>query len=462
MKKLLYVAILALGVVVMMAPPVMAQDEKPFTLHGEVRFRGEFDDNASDFDDDSDDGALFWPYRVRIAAEGHFAKNITAWLEFQSAGVAGDDATGFVPVRTGLGFTEMYQGNITLGQLWSKNFSLRIGRQEMVAGTELLLGDLDFYAGLAHDGLVGNWKFDKWNLMAWYTRPLEGSVSGFFGGGFLPPDENFVSSCPGGGPLPRGCATQHFLGAYANWTVAKDQGIDVYLMSLADRDTGGNFQTLGGRYSHDVSGKNGLFWNVEAAVQTGQVASAVISGIPDDIDAGGSVIEGWIGWNFKSGKNNHRVYLRYTAASGDDDPGDDTDDSFQPLFGDFHNRLGHADLFKVSGTSTAMGVTFPITVADLGINAVAVGWNGHFGDRSELGAEFWDFTTGEDVVFSPTVSEDALGTEFDVWYNYNYSKNLTFSASLSQFSPDDALTGTVAPVFDDSVTRLYGQARFRF
>jgi hypothetical protein len=446
MKKLLYVAILAFGVVVMMAPPVMAQDEKPFTLHGEVRFRGEYDDNASDFDDDLDDGALFWPYRVRIAAEGHFAKNITAWLEFQSAGVAGDDATGFAPVRTGLGFTEMYQGNITLGQLWSKNFSLRIGRQEMVAGTELLLGDLDFYAGLSHDGLVGNWKFDKWNLMTWYTRPLEGSVSGFFGGGFLPPDQNPVSSCAGG------CDTQHFLGAYANWTVAKNQGIDVYLMSLADRDTGGNFQTIGGRYSRDVAGKNGLFWNLEAAIQTGQTESEFISGA--DLDAGGRVIEGWIGWNFKAGKHNHRVYARYTQASGDDDPLDNSDDSFQSLFGDFHNRLGHGDFFQVSGDSTQLG-----GVAGLGINAMAAGWNGHFGDRSELGAELWKFTTD---VEDPVTTEDALGSELDFWYNYNYSKNLTFSASLSRFSPDDELTGTGPGALDDTVSRLYGNARFRF
>jgi hypothetical protein len=446
MKKLLFVMVLALGVVALMAPPAMAQDEKPFTLHGEVRNRAEYLDNNSDFDDDADDGGLFWPYRVRIAAEGHFTKNITAWIEFQNAGTFGNDGFGFGPLRTGNDFTEMYQGNITLGELWSKSFSVRIGRQEMVAGTELLLGDLDFYTGQSHDGLVGNWKFDKWNLMTWYTRPVEGTVNIFTGA--FPPDQVTVGAGTGSG-------TQHFLGAYANFTVAKNQGVDVYLMSLADRGTGGNFQTLGGRYSHDVSGKSGLFWNAELALQFGQVSSALLSG-PTDLDAGGRVLEGWIGWNFKSGKNNHRIYARYTTASGDDDPADDTVDSFVPLFGDFHNRLGHADLFQVSGTSTAMGAGTP--AAGLGINAFALGWTGQFGDRSELGAEFWSFSTSEDS--GPPANEDALGTEFDVFYNYNYSKNMTFSASLSQFSPDDLLTGGVAP--DDTVTRLYGNARFRF
>ena len=443
MKKLLYVLVLAVGVVVLMTPPAMAQDEKPFTVHGEVRTRGEYLNNTQDFDDDADDGGLVWPYRVRLAAEGHFAKNITAWIEFQNAGVFGGDEG---PFKNGSGEVDwgnqaqLYQANVTLGELWSKNFSLRLGRQEIVAGTELLLGDLDFYSGISHDGGVGNFKFDKWNLMVWYTRPSEGT--GFNGDfGFLPPDQVFVNNCSP-------CGTQHFLGAYATWTVAKNQGIDVYLMSLADRNTGGNFQTLGGRYSHDVMGKNGLFWNVELAIQTGQVESELISGA--DLDAGGRVLEGWIGWNFKSGKNNHRIYGRLTQASGDDDPADDSQDAFVSLFGDFHNRLGHGDFFHVDGTSTSLGA-----VGDLGINAVAFGWTGQFGDRSELGAEFWSFATAEEN----GAGDDALGTEIDVFYNYNYSKNMTFSASLSQLSPDDALTGGGN---DDSVTRLYGNARFRF
>ena len=447
MKKLLYVLVLAVGVVVLMTPPAMAQDEKPFTIHGEVRSRGEYLNNTTDFDDDADDGGVVFPYRVRLAAEGHFAKNITAWIEFQSSGVYGGDFSPFKDGNGDNGFNfdqgtgaQLYQANITLNELWSKNFSLRLGRQEIVAGTELLLGDLDFYTGISHDGGVGNFKFNKWNLMVWYTRPSEGT--GFNGDfGFAPPDQVTMNGCSP-------CDTQHFLGAYATWTVAKNQGIDVYLMSLANRDTGGNFQTLGGRYSHDVMGKNGLFWNVELAIQTGQVESELLSGA--DLDAGGRVLEGWIGWNFKSGKNNHRIYGRLTQASGDDDPADDSQDAFVSLFGDFHNRLGHGDFFHVDGTSTGLGA-----VGDLGINAVAFGWTGQFGDRSELGAEFWSFATAEEN----GAGDDALGTEIDVFYNYNYSKNMTFSASLSQLSPDDALTGGGN---DDSVTRLYGNARFRF
>src|SRR5207247_10104854 len=87
MKKLLYVALLAIGVIVLMAPPAMAQEEKPFTLHGEARFGYEYHANAQDFDKNNNaDQFNYWPYRVRIAAEGKFTKGVTAWIEFQNGG----------------------------------------------------------------------------------------------------------------------------------------------------------------------------------------------------------------------------------------------------------------------------------------------------------------------------------------------------------------------------------------
>src|SRR5713101_2526254 len=90
MKKLLFVTLLTVGVVVMLAPPAMAQEEKPFTIHGEARFGYEYLANAQDFDKSvNQDQGNFWPYRARIAAEGKFAKGVTAWSEFQNGGVSG-------------------------------------------------------------------------------------------------------------------------------------------------------------------------------------------------------------------------------------------------------------------------------------------------------------------------------------------------------------------------------------
>ena len=430
MKKLLYVALLAIGVAIMMAPPAMAQDEKPFTLHGEARFRMDYNANDEDFDDDDGDGGSFWPYRIRIAAEGHFTRNITAWIEFQNAQVLGGD---FNPVKNGHGEVDegnqaqLYQGNITLDELWSKNFSLRMGRQEIVTGNEFMLGDLDFYAGQSFDGFTGNWKLKKGNLLFIATRIAGGNVDPL-DASFLPPGVLDINGGFG--------ETTNFYGVYTTWSIPMNSTLDAYLLNLKAHGGGvgdtGDFDvmTLGVRWGKDVVNKNGLFWNIELATQSGD--SAIDDdGNGDPDGAGGTATEGWIGWNFKAGKNNHRVYAKLERASGDDNdgvinPADDDHDAFIPLFGDFHNRVGHGDWFFVAGDPTALAGG----VGELGLQATALGWNGRFGDKHELGAEFWSIATDKDN----GAGEDSLGSEIDVWYGFTYSKNLAFTAALSQLS----------------------------
>jgi len=449
MKKFLYVALLAVGVVVMMTPPVMAQEEKPFTIHGEVRFRGDYINNTRDFNDNNDDGGLVFPYRVRIAAEGKFTKNVSTWIEIHHAAFAGN--TG--PFQTGQSAdAELYQGNMTFDQLWSKNFSLRIGRQEIVAGNELLLGDLDFYTGISHDGAVGNWKLKKVNVMVWYTRPTDNAFS--FASSPLP-DFIFVPPSFGGG-------VQHFLGGYATWTFNKTQTFDVYLMDFIDRGFGGapggggNFQTVGARYAHDTTG-TGFFWDVEALGQFGQFESAALGSSGFDVDASGKALEGWFGYSIKSGKKIHRFYGRLESASGDKTNTNGKNEGFIPLFGDVHNRLGHGDWFQMSSNPTNLNGGVP--GGGTGIQGLSAGYTGYYNDRHEFGVAFWQYKVAEE---NGSTLGKKLGTGTDVWYGFNYSRNVSFTASLSQLSPDDALTGTGPGTFNDNVTRLYGQARLRF
>ncbi|PYT12571.1 MAG: hypothetical protein DMF51_12935, partial [Acidobacteria bacterium] len=126
-------------------------------------------------------------------------------------------------------------------------------------------------------------------------------------------------------------------------------------------------------------------WNAEYGQETGDANAAD--------KAKGNVAEGWIGWNMKSGKNNHRFYARIGMASGDDDPTDTDPKQFVPMFGDFHNRLGHGDFFQLSGNSTGLGGAVGALSGNLGIQGTGVGWNGMFGDRHEVGAEYWSFKT---------------------------------------------------------------------
>ena len=466
MRKFIFSALLIAGLAALAAPVVFAQEEKPFTLHGEVRTRLEYTNNANDFTDSggvpgvlgaNDDQANYWPYRIRIAAEGHFTKNISAWIEFQNAGVFGGDFTGPVKNGTVFGFAadsgvSLYQGNLTLDKLWSDSFSLTLGRTELVKGNELHLGDLDFYAGIAHDGAIANWDFKKFDITGWYTRPIEGSV--FHPDNALPPGAVLVASSP---------VTDHFWGAYVTWDIAKEQGLDLYFMESRNRDfvtpdAGSTLDMVGARWFHDNTTKNGPVWNGEVAQQFGEISNHAAPGtFTQGADLSGMVIEAMFGWNFKAGNIIHRPYGKFESASGNETTvgPDDEDEGFRPFFTDFHNRLGHGDWFTLTGGDPSFvgaGAN-----GGTGITAVSVGYTG-WTDRHSWGAEVWDYTLDQEAVIAGE-EEDDLGSAIDLWYGFNYSKNLMFEASWSQLSPGDALT---AGGPDDSAMRFYGQARLRF
>jgi len=449
MKKFAFAALLALGVVALMAPPqAFAQEDKPFVIHGEVRSRLEYDNNTQDFDSDNDDGGGWFPYRVRIAAEGHFTKNVGAWIEFQNTGLFGETGpfTGFDTDRrfndVARSGTSLYQGYITFDQLWSKNFSLRFGRQEMVYGNEFIFGDEDFYSGISHDGIVGTWDNDKWDLHVFWTRVVEDSVFQFADQDF-PPDTIFVNG---------NADNIDQFGGYFTWNITKNSMFDGYIVNVNDRGTGGRYQTIGARWGRDGWDHNGLVWNIEYAIQTGDFTTANVGGI--DESAGGSASEGLLGWNFKGDKSVHRVYAKYEMATGDDTTSTDEFEGFVPIYGEIHNRTGHGDWFRVAHDATALGGFG----ASYGLMAWSVGYTGMFNNGThELGAAFWDYSAEED---NDDPLGDGYGTAFDVWYGLNFSKNVAIEASYSQLSPDDLLTGGGAA--DDTVERFYGNLRLRF
>ena len=161
--------------------------------------------------------------------------------------------------------------------------------------------------------------------------------------------------------------------------------------------------------------------------------------------------EAMFGFNFGGGKMVHRVYGRLEYATGDDLTTDDEIEGFSNPWGEVHGRTGKGDWFQVDGNSAFTS----IANAQGGLMAVSVGYTGHT-DKHEWGAAFWDYSQEEDN----GAADDDLGSAFDFWYGYNYSKNVAFEAAYSNLSPGDALTG--GGPLDDSAERLYGQVRLRF
>lgn len=460
MKKFLFMFLLAAAVAgaftfALAEEPTQGEEEKKFVIHGEVRQRADFIDN---FDSNSDisDSSLFFPYRARIAAEGHFSKNVIGYAEFQSFGVWGDapPAKGGIPMYMpnidqntssnllyNVNSTQLYQAWVGLNNIAGSKFSLKVGRQELVKGSEMLLGDLDFYSGIAHDGMVGSFNYDSFALDVWYTRPLQSGSLFFYG-------------WPTTG-VPDHAST-NFYGVWADFKkIPKNIGVSAYLMNYEVGQTtsypyGSAFYTIGARANKDAeTGKNGFAWNAEIAMQSGDFTYGGDIVNKGDISAMG--FEGMFGYNLNAGGNDHFFQIKYVMASGDKDFSDPDYDgtkmeSFNPMFQDYHFRYGLSDVFSFSN-----------------LTAISLGWKMRAKDHC-FGVDYWMFDSTEDMIDAAGDTQTNWGSELDVYWKYQYNPNTQFMTGLAYFMPGDAIKYMSDPAGGptDAGMRLVGNLRLRF
>jgi hypothetical protein len=446
-----------------------------FRVHGEVRLRGELEDNYQDFNDDGgfassivsggidDDTIEYFPYRVRLAVEGQISETVFGQMQIQVGDLLGQDREqqGVVTTHENDGELVLYTGFIHWNRIGNTSWNMRFGRQEITVGNEFLFGDLDYYNGTSFDGWRTHWDGDPVEFQFFWAQTNETL------GGHI---ETNVFGASLDGSVDRGDEWS----LYSNWIMEED--------SPSGRDTM-NLFVLGARWTRLEGEGSHLLWNLEIAYQDGRIGNPSIlitdfqrpdyglfTGATDDdtfITAWGA--EGRFGYNWNQGENDHQFYVHGYFASGDKDHGNHKDDeNFRPLFQDFHNRLGRADM--VQGTN---------------IRSYGVAWEGTFGDKHAAGIDGMFFFIDEpgnadtcltlgpgdfmlnprdslrqDCVLDPGMdefqgwfipadetltdsgldAEDELGQELDLWYDYAINDYLTFGAELSVFFPGDAIT----------------------
>src|SRR5437867_3531502 len=325
MKKLLFMFLLAAAVASAFTFVVAADENmeegKKFVVHGEIRERADFSDNLLDFTSSLNDSFLIFPYRARIGAEGHFGKNVVGYVEFQNFGewgdvhpakggsdnpIGNDNETNLVAATPpfaedvstpSFNEVQMYQGWIALNDIRGSNFSLKFGRQEIVKGSEMLLGDKDFYGGLSHDGAMATWNWDKFDLDVWWTRPSQSFDV------FGTPDHQSVN----------------FYGGWVDWAKFKNEAnVSAYALYYEDGRSAiaaarRAFWTLGGRTGRDVTGRNAFNWNAELAYQTGDQQDPA-GALGDNKKIKASALEGMLEYNVHSGSIDHRFHISYALA----------------------------------------------------------------------------------------------------------------------------------------------------
>ena len=445
---------------ILAATSILAAPEPPkINWHGEVRLRGEYVDNFEDWNSDSlaDDGFDFFPYRARVGVGGEFANNVFGYIELQAANAWGTEATQRHVLTSNDSDIDLYLATIVTKQIGGSKTDITFGRQELRFDNEFLLGDLDFYNGVSYDGVRATWNFES------------GPLDGFW----FKTNESFEND-----------ADTDLWGVHYTWAnVIKNGDIGAYgYFRRTDTISGTGREdlfTIGGRAGQHRDGDSGFVWNAEAAFQAGTIGNLGFNG--DDADIAAFGFEGWFGYNWHSGENDHTLQGKVYYGSGDDDPTDDEANAFDTLAQDFHdstNRLGVADV-----------------VAGSNVMAISLGYNFAHGPHSVL-VEVFDFLTAEPaqaahlnvnptaVGFSPFSlpgdfdgvavtpngnDEDQIGQELDVVYNFDYTDNLSFGAGLGYFMPGQAIEDGTDPDgagplagFDDAAMRLYGQARLRW
>ncbi len=499
-----FAAVVFMGGVAQAAMEEDEGGEKKFTIHGEVRFRGEWWNNLTDFTDtdadpdgdgvnDSTDNDSFdiFPYRITLAAKGDLGHDIWVYGAFQGSGVAGGGLFGEVSPFFGDDFeaadsgVNLYQGWVKAKDVGDSVLDLTFGRQEIVFDTGLHFSNLPYYNGISHDGVMAAWDWDNFGVHAFWIQPFESNLFATDLDQNSDADDNTL-----------GVHFKHMLGD-------NDQDVAYYLFlqiqddfDLSDVDpiTGGvqrgdkgKIYTAGARWGHKVEhGKGGFGWNLEGSYQFGdfQPCAAGLTtvggfifgpGAPacveDTLDMKAWVLEGSLGYTWSQGKTDQKLWGGLTWASGDDDPADEDMEAFMPLYNDFHRRLGYADLFAVTN-----------------IESYNIGYKVNVDERHIFGGTFWLFnqaetetgtvspltfvSTGETLADSCVSGggvscDDDLGQELDLFYDYNLTENFSFDLFLAWFEPGQAIEdhwsgfGAV-DAGEDAAWRFNAQARARF
>ena len=160
-----------------------------------------------------------------------------------------------------------------------------------------------------------------------------------------------------------------------------------------------------------------------------------------------AIAEAWFAFNFNAGDTHGRVHLGTLMTSGDK-ANTTKYEGFVPYYGDFHanNRFGDLDWVDLFGQQN-------ITDFNLGY--------GHwFGEQHSVMLSYHVFSMTE----SNGAASDKLGTEIDLTYNFQYSKNLGLQFTAGQASPGDASDAIYGlPVgAGDPVQRITAQAKLNW
>lgn len=262
-------------------------------------------------------------FRTRFHADLWYQDRVRLFAEFIDARAAGQDLPALAIDKNHTDMLNLF-ADIKLGQFQDGPAYMRVGRQELLYGSQRLISTLDWAnTRRTFQGIKTFWRTPTFDLDAFFVRPMTTERNEF---DHWDKDRNFFG----------------LLGTYRPM---KGQLLDLYFLSLIDNRPVSPFnvqqgnilqgdstlQTMGGRIAGDY---NRFLYELEGAYQFGERSNLDISAF---------MVASGLGYHIPLPMN-PQFWLRYDFASGDSNPQDGRTNTFNHLFPFGHYYLGYMDL----------------------------------------------------------------------------------------------------------------------
>lgn len=359
-----------------------AQDPR-FDVRGSTRSRLEWGD--TDFIDGN--GNVRQLLRTKVRITGNPRHDTRVVVEIQDSRVWGSEFNSFDASGDQVDFHLAYA---ELQEMFGKPLRLRLGRQELVYGSERLMGrSLWSNTPRAYDALV--LRVGESNWVDGFTAKLD----------------------------EKGVKDRNLYGLWSHLRLAEGHHAGPYL--LVEQDKNGGSQHLlrltgGVRFTGSTTGETGhLFgYDLEGAMQTGEV------GFEDVFDWMGTATVRYRGPSWTQPE----VRLGFDIYSGDADPADGDREAFDNLFASRHAFFGLMDLFK----------EFPVDSDNGGLMDFRLVGEMSASETVRVGLHLHNFVLVED-----TVGDKDLGQEADAVVTWDYSDVAEYHWGGSIFVPGDGM-----------------------
>lgn len=392
MKKLFRLFfVLLLGLIPSM---VMAQ----LSFNGEIRPRTEYRHGLKSLFNSTEDAAFFTSQRTRLNLN-YSEDKFRIGLSVQDVRTWGDVAQLNLSDKNQLMLHEAW------GELiFTKSFSLKLGRQELVYDDHRILGNVGWtQQARSHDLALFKFKTDE---------------NGQFHVGFAVNNDSE--------DLKKQLYTTNYKNMQYMWYNRKAEKFDFSLLFMnvgnqRDADANPAIENLDTRYSQTF----GTYMNY----RSGKIAFTGSLYGQSGKDAADNDLSAYmfnIGMNFPVVPN-WKGNLGIEVLSGTDSNSSGDNKSFTPLFGTNHKFNGHMDYFYVGNH-----------VGSVGLQDIYGGLN-YGKDKFTFGSAIHVFSSQADLYSGVEKMDNYLGTEVDLSFGYKYSESVMINAGYSQMFAADSM-----------------------